>query len=115
MRLLATTPTEGLTCEMVSETVSPIIYIEDQLIQSAEVFVAIPMPGSTPDHSSDGVSDIAQAPSILPKVSEDEGLLKTSTVNPISKEQSATATDLRTKKVEVNPAGASSVPLSTGE
>lgn len=35
-------PTTGLTYELVSETVKPIIYREDRLIQRGEVFVAVP-------------------------------------------------------------------------
>ncbi|MGO9119697.1 MAG: hypothetical protein ACLQPD_19055 [Desulfomonilaceae bacterium] len=42
MRPIQFLPTAGLTFEMVSETVVPIIYREDRLIQRGEVFVAVP-------------------------------------------------------------------------
>ncbi|MBI3248807.1 MAG: hypothetical protein HYZ50_20080 [Deltaproteobacteria bacterium] len=35
-------PTAGLTFDMVSETVAPIIYRDDRLIQRGQVFVAVP-------------------------------------------------------------------------
>lgn len=42
MRPIQFQPTAGLTVEMVTETVTPIVYRNDQLIQRAEVFVAVP-------------------------------------------------------------------------
>jgi len=43
MRPLDFFPTEGLTYEKVTEVVRPLVYLNGQLIQRAEVFVAVPM------------------------------------------------------------------------
>lgn len=42
MRPIQFLPTAGLTFEMVNETVTPIIYLNDRLLQRGEVFVAVP-------------------------------------------------------------------------
>ncbi|MFW6106895.1 MAG: hypothetical protein ACOC8H_01915 [bacterium] len=46
MRPIQFLPTPGLTFEVVSETVAPIIYRDDRLIQRGEVFVAVPKEGA---------------------------------------------------------------------
>jgi hypothetical protein len=54
MRPIQFLPTAGLTFEMVSETVLPIIYRHDRLIQRGEVFVSVPKEeGSASDVSND--------------------------------------------------------------
>jgi len=63
MRPIQFLPAAGLTFEVVSETVTPIIYRNERLIQRGEVFVAVPKEeataatGSTTT-SADGVSDV---------------------------------------------------------
>ena len=47
MRPIQFLPTAGVTFEVVSETVAPIIYREDRLIQRGEVFVAVPKEDTT--------------------------------------------------------------------
>lgn len=42
MKPIQFVPTRGITMDMVSETVMPIIYRDEQLIQRAEVFVNVP-------------------------------------------------------------------------
>lgn len=42
MRPIQLQPTAGLTVEMVTETVTPIVYRDSRLIQRGEVFVAVP-------------------------------------------------------------------------
>lgn len=42
MRPIQLLPMAGITFEIVSETVAPIVYCNDQLIQRSEVFVAVP-------------------------------------------------------------------------
>jgi hypothetical protein len=51
MRPIQTQPTPGLTFERVSETVTPIVYRNDRLIQRGEVFVAVPQQSSEPSHT----------------------------------------------------------------
>ncbi len=43
MRPIQFQPTEGLTYDLVTETVVPIIYVQDHLVQPGEVYVAVPM------------------------------------------------------------------------
>jgi len=63
MRPIQFLPAAGLTFEVVSETVTPIIYRNERLIQRGEVFVAVPKEkttaatGSTTT-STDAVSDV---------------------------------------------------------
>lgn len=47
MRPIQFLPTAGLTFEVVTETVAPIIYRNDRLIQRGEVFVAVPKEEAT--------------------------------------------------------------------
>lgn len=47
MRPIQFLPTAGLTFEVVNETVTPIIYRDDKLIQRGEVFVAVPIEEKT--------------------------------------------------------------------
>ncbi len=42
MRPIQLVPTDDIECEMVLETVTPIIYRDNRLIQRGEVFVAVP-------------------------------------------------------------------------
>ncbi len=63
MRPLQFQPTAGLTFEVVSDTVAPIIYRDDRLIQRGEVFVAVPK-----EQTSDASASTAQAAS--PSVEE---------------------------------------------
>jgi hypothetical protein len=46
MRPIQFDPTAGMTVEMVSETVRPMVFLGDYLIQRAEVFVAVPLPAA---------------------------------------------------------------------
>jgi hypothetical protein len=47
MRPIQFLPTAGLTFEVVTETVAPIVYRDDRLIQRGEVFVAVPKEKAT--------------------------------------------------------------------
>ena len=57
MRPIQFQPTAGLTYEKVSETVTPIIYYSDRLIQRGEVFVAVPQNAPEASPSGDGSQD----------------------------------------------------------
>ncbi|RJQ63192.1 MAG: hypothetical protein C4530_03875 [Desulfobacteraceae bacterium] len=43
MRPIQFQPTSGLTFEMVTETIAPVIYLAERLVQRGEVFVAVPL------------------------------------------------------------------------
>ena len=47
MRPIELTPTEGITYERVTDTVTPIVYFQGKLAQAGEVFVAVPIVPTT--------------------------------------------------------------------
>ncbi len=63
MRPLQFQPTAGLTCEMVTETVTPIVYRNGQLVQRGEVFVAVPqeIPQKEPQSATEGDDENGKA------------------------------------------------------
>ncbi|MCC5829131.1 MAG: hypothetical protein JJU36_06750 [Phycisphaeraceae bacterium] len=64
MRPIQLVPTAGITFEVVTETVAPIIYRDDRLIQRGEVFVAVPKEDSVAATGFDTASPpAAKAPS----------------------------------------------------
>jgi len=59
MRPIQFLPTAGITFELVTETVAPIVYCNERLIQRGEVFVAVPKEDAdkaTPVHEPDTAS-----------------------------------------------------------
>jgi hypothetical protein len=61
MRPIQFLPTDGLTVEVVSETVAPIIYRDDRLIQRGEVFVAVPKREEAADPASTAMAPSSEA------------------------------------------------------
>jgi hypothetical protein len=59
MRPIQFQPTVGLTFEKVTETVVPIVYLNERLIQRGEVFVAVPQ--DIPSHSTHPAPESGEA------------------------------------------------------
>ena len=79
MRPIQFQPTAGLTVEMVTETVVPIVYRNDQLIQRGEVFVAVPKEDVTttsPPTAGTRVTD-TPAPDAAPQAPPSESVART--------------------------------------
>ncbi len=62
MRPLQFQPTAGLTFEQVTETVIPIVYRDDQLIQRGEVFVAVPNEDATTGYQPTADTEVPETP-----------------------------------------------------
>lgn len=104
MRPIQFLPTAGLTFEMVNETVSPIIYFNDRLLQRGEVFVAVPKEEapvtSIPDEKSTSNEPVTgDVPASTQSEAQPDGPAQTSDTN----SESSAAADTVDSRNEKEP------------